>query len=102
MSYFFVKQLPTKTKLNPSMPPTAEKMTFPGAQAAYVSLQSSSNPSTGVYICIRTWLSSYQMVAEKKLNACPGLSELEPPAVFAVFAKKSTLNLGGRYGKAGY
>ena len=42
------------------------------------------------------------MVAEKKLNACPGLSELAPPAVFAVFAKKSTLKLGGRYGKGGY
>ena len=42
------------------------------------------------------------MVAEKKLNACPGLSELAPPAVFAVFARNSPLKLGGRYGKLGY
>ena len=42
------------------------------------------------------------MVAGKKLNACSGLSELAPAAVFAVFAAKSTLKLGGRYGQGGY
>ena len=42
------------------------------------------------------------MVAGEKLNACPGLSELAHHAVFAVFAQKSTLKLGGRYGKGGY
>ena len=42
------------------------------------------------------------MVAGEKLNACPGLSEFAPHAVFAVFAQKSTLKLGGRYGKGGY
>ena len=42
------------------------------------------------------------MVAREELDACPGLSEFALPAVFVVFAKKSTLNLGGRYGGGGY
>ena len=33
---------------------TAKKITFSGPQTAYDSLKSSSNPSTGAYICIRT------------------------------------------------
>ena len=77
-------------------------MTFSGPQTAYDSLKSSSNPSTGAYICIRTWLLSYQMVAEEQLNACTGLSRTVPTTDFAVFAQKPTLKLGGRYGKGGY
>ena len=87
---------------NPTGAPIRKKMTFSGPQTAYVGLQSSPNPPTGAYTCIRTWLLSYQMVAEEKLNACPGLSRTVPTTDFAVFAQKSTLKLGGRYGKGGY
>ena len=42
------------------------------------------------------------MVDETKLNDCPGLSLTVHATDFAIFANKSTLKLGGRYGKAGY
>ena len=42
------------TRFNPATVPTAKKMTFSGPQTAYDSLKSSSNPSTGAYMCIRT------------------------------------------------
>ena len=42
------------------------------------------------------------MVAEEKLNACTGLSQTVSPTDFALFANKSTLKLGGRYGEGGY
>ena len=42
------------------------------------------------------------MVDETKLNDCPGLSRTVSTTDFALFATKSTLKLGGRYGEAGY
>ena len=42
------------------------------------------------------------MVAEKKLNDCFGLSRTVHATDFALFANKSTLKLGGRYGQGGY
>ena len=41
-------------------------------------------------------------MAGEKYACCPGLSELAPPAHFAVFAKKSTHKKGADYGAGGY
>ena len=89
-------------RLTPLGDQHTQKSTFFAPQAAYDSLKMSANAFAGAYICIQRCVLRCQIVAGEEYACCPGLSELAPPAHFAVFAKKSTHKKGDGYGTGGY